>query len=184
MTRLTAAAYAASGGHGLEAGLEVLGFSSQARFLVNCGITDLMAETPAADAAAYAPLAAQAQKLLSPAEMGELFKVIALGRDVSAPLTGFSSGDRRSASVTATGSDRSLAPALFRRIAAGFACWSASSAGRVDWSGCANVSRRHAAPPPGTALAPDPAHARRTSSPRGPATGPRGASVAAPDGRP
>ena len=80
---------------GAEAGLEVLGFSSQARFLVNCGITDLMAETPAADAAAYAPLAAQAQKLLSPAEMGELFKVIALGRDVSAPLTGFSSGDRR-----------------------------------------------------------------------------------------
>jgi len=78
-----------------ETGLEVLGFASQAQFLVNCGITDLLAETPAADTAAYAPLAAQAQKLLSPAEMGEIFKVIGLGRGVSAPLAGFSSGDRR-----------------------------------------------------------------------------------------
>ena len=47
---------------------------------MNCGITDVLAETPADDVAAYAPLAAQAQKLLSPAEMGELFKVIALGK--------------------------------------------------------------------------------------------------------
>jgi SAM-dependent MidA family methyltransferase len=80
---------------GEEAGLEVLGYASQAQFLVNSGITDFLAETPAADAAAYAPLAAQAQKLLSPAEMGELFKVIALGRGVSGALAGFSSGDRR-----------------------------------------------------------------------------------------
>ncbi len=78
-----------------ETGLDVLGYASQAQFLVNCGITDLLAEIPAADAAAYAPLAAQAQKLLSPAEMGEIFKVIGFGRGVSAPLAGFSSGDRR-----------------------------------------------------------------------------------------
>ncbi|HUF80610.1 MAG TPA: SAM-dependent methyltransferase [Burkholderiales bacterium] len=82
---------------GEDAGLEVLGYASQAQFLVNCGITGLLAETPAADAAAYAPLAAQAQKLLSPAEMGELFKVIALGKGVAAPLAGFTSGDRRHA---------------------------------------------------------------------------------------
>jgi SAM-dependent MidA family methyltransferase len=80
---------------GEETGLEVLGYASQAQFLVNCGITEILAETPPADAASYAPLAAQAQKLLSPAEMGELFKVIALGRGVSEPLAGFSSGDRR-----------------------------------------------------------------------------------------
>jgi len=79
---------------GEEAGLERLGYTSQTQFLVNCGITDVLGETPADDVAAYAPLAAQAQKLLSPAEMGELFKVIALGRDVSAPLLGFASGDR------------------------------------------------------------------------------------------
>jgi SAM-dependent MidA family methyltransferase len=80
---------------GAEAGLDVLGYTQQAQFLVNCGITTLLEETPAADAAAYAPLAAEAQKLLSPAEMGELFKVIALGRNVDGPLAGFASGDRR-----------------------------------------------------------------------------------------
>ena len=78
-----------------DTGLELLGYANQAQFLVNCGITDLLAETPAEDAAAYAPLAAQAQKLLSPAEMGELFKVVALGRGVPGPLAGFASGDRR-----------------------------------------------------------------------------------------
>jgi SAM-dependent MidA family methyltransferase len=80
---------------GADAGLELSGYANQAQFLVNCGITDLLAETPAEDAAAYAPLAAQAQKLLSPAEMGELFKVIALSRGVREPLAGFTSGDRR-----------------------------------------------------------------------------------------
>lgn len=79
---------------GREAGLELLGYTNQAQFLVNCGITDLLAEKPAADAAAYAPLAAQAQKLLSPAEMGELFKVIAFGKGVSGPLRGFAQGDK------------------------------------------------------------------------------------------
>ncbi len=83
----------AEAGH--EAGLEVLGYTNQAQFLVNCGITGVLAETPADDVAAYAPLAGQAQKLLSPAEMGELFKVIALGRGVTVPLAGFASGDKR-----------------------------------------------------------------------------------------
>jgi SAM-dependent MidA family methyltransferase len=43
---------------------------------------------------AYAPLAANAQKLLSPAEMGELFKFIALGKGVQRPLLGYRSGDK------------------------------------------------------------------------------------------
>lgn len=77
-----------------EAGLEVLGYAGQAQFLVNCGITDLLAEEDPADAKRYLPAAAAAQKLLSPAEMGELFKVLAVGRGIDAPLLGFSSGDR------------------------------------------------------------------------------------------
>ncbi len=76
------------------AGLDLLGYTGQAQFLINCGITELLAAVPAEDTARYAPLAAQAQKLLSPAEMGELFKVIALGRDVAVPLLGFRRGDR------------------------------------------------------------------------------------------
>ncbi|HSN40929.1 MAG TPA: SAM-dependent methyltransferase [Burkholderiales bacterium] len=80
---------------GAAAGLDLLGYVNQAQFLINCGITDILGETPASDVRAYAPLASQAQKLLSPAEMGELFKVIALGRDVSPPLLGFKNGDKR-----------------------------------------------------------------------------------------
>ena len=76
------------------AGLDLLGYVNQAQFLINCGITGLLTEIPATDVARYAPLAAQAQQLLSPAEMGELFKVIALGRGVSSPLTGFTRGDK------------------------------------------------------------------------------------------
>jgi SAM-dependent MidA family methyltransferase len=78
---------------GGEAGLNLLGYATQAQFLINLGITDLIAATPA-DAAAYLPLAAQAQKLLSPAEMGELFKVIALGRGIDSGLTAFRSGEK------------------------------------------------------------------------------------------
>jgi SAM-dependent MidA family methyltransferase len=77
-----------------EAGLEVLGYATQAQFLVNCGITDVLGEANAENALHYAPLAAEANRLLSPAEMGELFKVLALGRGVQAPLLGFSRGDR------------------------------------------------------------------------------------------
>ncbi len=76
------------------AGLDLLGYTGQAQFLINCGITGLLAEVSAADIARYAPLAAQAQQLLSPAEMGELFKVIALGRGITTALTGFGRGDR------------------------------------------------------------------------------------------
>ncbi len=79
---------------GQDAGLELLGYTNQAQFLVNCGITDILAGTPADDVTAYAPLASQAQRLLSPAEMGELFKVIALGKGVKQPLLGFAQGDR------------------------------------------------------------------------------------------
>lgn len=77
-----------------EGGLDVLGYANQAQFLVNCGITQVLEEEDAADAARYAPRAAEAQTLLSPAEMGELFKVLAVGRGVSRPLLGFASGDR------------------------------------------------------------------------------------------
>ena len=76
-------------------GAEILGYTSQAQFLVNCGITDVLGKANAENALHYAPIAAQAQKLLSPAEMGELFKVLAVGKNLSAPLLGFSRGDRR-----------------------------------------------------------------------------------------
>ena len=75
-------------------GLDLLGYAGQAQFLVNCGITELLAAEDHADIARYAPLAASAQTLLSPAEMGELFKVLAVGRGIEQPLLGFAQGDR------------------------------------------------------------------------------------------
>jgi SAM-dependent MidA family methyltransferase len=77
-----------------DAGAEALGYTSQAQFLVNCGITDVLGEVNAENALHYAPIAAQAQKLLSPAEMGELFKVLGVARGLGRPLPGFSRGDR------------------------------------------------------------------------------------------
>lgn len=75
------------------ADLQVLGYATQANFLLNCGITDLLAETSPEDVTRYLPLANQVQYLLSPAEMGELFKVIALGKGLEQPLRGFARGD-------------------------------------------------------------------------------------------
>lgn len=79
---------------GVDAGLELSGFCSQAQWLMNCGILDLLSQVSPKDMARYAPLAAAAQKLLSPAEMGDLFKVIAFTRQFDAPLLGFSAGDK------------------------------------------------------------------------------------------
>lgn len=77
-----------------DAGGQILGYTTQAQFLVNCGITEVLAEANAENALHYAPIAAQAQKLLSPAEMGELFKVLAVGRGLSRPLAAFTRGNR------------------------------------------------------------------------------------------
>ena len=79
---------------GVDNGLQLSGFCSQAQFLMNCGILDLMAQVSPSDMAGYAPLAAAAQKLLSPAEMGDLFKVIAFSKNMDVPLLGFTSGDK------------------------------------------------------------------------------------------
>ncbi|WP_231480667.1 class I SAM-dependent methyltransferase [Thiomonas sp. FB-Cd] len=87
-------------------GLDVLGYTSQARFLLNCGLLDLLGSAVAAgqDGVIGAPRnraglaqTAAVQRLLSEAEMGELFKVIALARGLRAPLMGFVQGDRSAA---------------------------------------------------------------------------------------
>ena len=82
----------AEAGH--DAGLDVLGYTSQAQFLLNCGLAQLLEQRQEDGAVAYAALASGAQKLISPAEMGELFKVLAMGRGIAEPLLGFAHGDR------------------------------------------------------------------------------------------
>jgi len=71
-----------------DAGLDVLGYSNQAHFLISCGLLDLVQREGSPQAASAA------QRLLSEAEMGELVKVLAVGRGIEAPLAGFARGDR------------------------------------------------------------------------------------------
>jgi len=68
-----------------EAGADVLGYTSQAGFLIGVGVSELLLRTDPSDAARYLPQANALQKLLSPAEMGELFKVLTVGKGVELP---------------------------------------------------------------------------------------------------
>lgn len=76
-----------------DAGLLLAGYTTQAYFLINCGITEILAQTSVDDTNNYLAQANQLQKLVSPAEMGELFKVIAFEKNFSESLIGFKSGD-------------------------------------------------------------------------------------------
>lgn len=69
----------------VEGGLEMLGYTSQAAFLLGAGIGDLLLRTSPADQLRYLPQANALQKLISPAEMGELFKVLVVGKNASLP---------------------------------------------------------------------------------------------------
>ena len=75
------------------AGLDLLGYTSQGQFLLNCGILDLLAGIPNGTPE-YIRASGAVNTLLMPHEMGELFKVIAIGRGIDEPLTGFASGDQ------------------------------------------------------------------------------------------
>ena len=78
---------------GQEAGLSVLGYTGQGRFLINCGVLSGVADDLGA---AGIGDRAMVQKLINEHEMGELFKVIAFGAQDSAPWQpmGFLTGDR------------------------------------------------------------------------------------------
>ena len=70
-----------------DAGFDVLGYTSQARFLLNCGLVDRLEGCDLRDRA-------NAQKLINEHEMGELFKVIGLAKGADFDAFGFAEGDR------------------------------------------------------------------------------------------
>ena len=70
-----------------DSGMEVLGYTSQAHFLINCGLADAMQAASLADRSA-------AQKLIFEHEMGEFFKVIGLTQGNYWDAMGFARGDR------------------------------------------------------------------------------------------
>ncbi|MBB3261796.1 SAM-dependent MidA family methyltransferase [Paraburkholderia bannensis] len=79
---------------GVETGADLLGYTSQARFLMNAGITEVLGEIDVSDVARFMPAANAVQKLVSEAEMGELFKVIAFSRGIDSTIAAFARGDR------------------------------------------------------------------------------------------
>ena len=79
----------------LAADLEVSGYTTQAFFLLDCGLDDLLQQAGPTDSTHYMQLAQQAKTLILPGEMGELFKCIALTRGMTNALPGFRLKDFR-----------------------------------------------------------------------------------------
>lgn len=71
-------------------GLDILGYTNQAAFLLALNILN---QTEAHDLKQQTLNSQELQVLLQPHEMGELFKVIALGKNIDVPLFGFSLKD-------------------------------------------------------------------------------------------
>ncbi len=84
----------AEAGHG--AGLQVAGYTTQANFLLGCGLTEMAAVAPASETRQRIQLAEQIKRLTLPGEMGEVFKALALARGIAHPLLGFTLKDFRS----------------------------------------------------------------------------------------
>ncbi len=69
----------------LQHGLGLEDYRTMASWLIEAGLLDVLADIPVTDEARYLPAVSAVQKLLSPAEMGELFKVLVLGRGETSP---------------------------------------------------------------------------------------------------
>ncbi|WP_420474746.1 class I SAM-dependent methyltransferase [Noviherbaspirillum sp. ST9] len=69
----------------IDGGLDLLGYTTQAAFLLDAGIGDLLLRTSPEDQLRYLKQASAMQKLISPAEMGELFKVLVVGKNAELP---------------------------------------------------------------------------------------------------
>ena len=77
------------------AGLEVAGFVNQSYFLLSCGLLELAENDAELDVTAQIRRAQEVKRLTLPGEMGERFKVLALGRHSVSPLLGFTLRDDR-----------------------------------------------------------------------------------------
>ena len=83
----------AEAAHG--AGLDVMGYTSQAQFLLASGLGERLERFDPEDTRRYLNVSQAVKKLTMPNEMGELFKVLAVSRNLDADLTGFALQDRR-----------------------------------------------------------------------------------------
>ncbi len=80
---------------GMKAGFDVGGYSTQAFFLMGCGLEAMLAESDQDDVGAYMDLVQQIKRLTMPTEMGERFKVLGLTKNLQQPMLGFCMRDQR-----------------------------------------------------------------------------------------
>jgi SAM-dependent MidA family methyltransferase len=79
----------------VDAGFEILGYTSQAAFLMSAGLAELHQEQVSDDVLVQVKLAQQIKTLTLPSEMGERFKVMGLGKGCDEVLRGFAMSDLR-----------------------------------------------------------------------------------------
>jgi SAM-dependent MidA family methyltransferase len=79
----------------VAADLDVAGYTTQAYFLLDCGLEDFLLQSGATDTTDYMKAAQQAKTLILPGEMGERFKCIGLTRGIDIPVPGFRLQDQR-----------------------------------------------------------------------------------------
>lgn len=78
---------------GTDGGLNLIGYLPQSHFLLNLDITGLLAHTADTGTPDYIRASSAVQKLINQHEMGELFKVIAFGKNIGIDWSGFCFGD-------------------------------------------------------------------------------------------
>jgi SAM-dependent MidA family methyltransferase len=74
---------------GIASGLELAGFTTQAHFLIGCGLERYLRSESHLAPERAGERSREAQRLTLPGEMGERFRVLALARDYRPPLRGF-----------------------------------------------------------------------------------------------
>jgi SAM-dependent MidA family methyltransferase len=72
-----------------QCGFEVEGYTTQAYFLMSCGLVEMLDHEQGKSSDRYLQATQQVKMLTLPGEMGERFKVIALTKDFTEPLMGF-----------------------------------------------------------------------------------------------
>jgi SAM-dependent MidA family methyltransferase len=72
-----------------SAGAEVMGYTTQAHFLISCGLAVLVSGGDPGMTLSRLKATSAVHRLINPQEMGEIFKVLGIGRGLSPPLQGF-----------------------------------------------------------------------------------------------
>ncbi|OOZ37206.1 class I SAM-dependent methyltransferase [Solemya velesiana gill symbiont] len=87
--------FSAIAGSAAEAGFTVSGYTSQAFFLMSCGLDQLVAQSDPNDVRNHMELVQGVKRLTLPTEMGERFKMLGLTKAFNESLLGFQMRDQR-----------------------------------------------------------------------------------------